>query len=114
MKKNRIRATVSFIVEHLAAESYDALQELDYSQELPSGYIKHAVIEYGGRVTLAPTASAYKVDVIRHADITDKIFVDVRLWFDGQESDMWLQCAFHTDKTLNGLYRFSITDLDVL
>ncbi len=81
---------------------------------IPSGYIKQAVREYGGEVTVAPDPTAYRIDVIRHADIKHILFVDVRLWFDGQESDLTLQCAFHTNQTLDGLYRFSMTDLDVL
>lgn len=114
MKKTLIKNTASFIVKLLAAKSYNQLHELDYNKELPLGYIEHAVAEYGGEVTVAPEDKAYRIDVIRHVDIKDKIFVDVLLWFDGQESDLTLQCVFHTDGILHGLYRFSITDLDVL
>ncbi|MET4076851.1 hypothetical protein [Hymenobacter sp. UYCo722] len=114
MKKNRIKATVSFIIDCLAARKYGLLHELDYSQELPSDYIEKAVAEHGGVVTSAPNNRAYRIGVVRHSDIADKIFVDVLLWFDGQESDLTIQSTFHTDMIQHGLYRFSITDLDTL
>ncbi|MGY3088493.1 hypothetical protein ACVWYF_001526 [Hymenobacter sp. UYAg731] len=114
MKKNRIKATASFIVNCLFDENYALLHELDCSQESPPNYIENAVEAYGGAVTLIPDDKTYRIGVIRHADIPDRIFVDILLWFDNQESDLTLQCTFHIDKVLDGLYRFSITELDIL
>ncbi len=117
MKANRIKSTICFIIDCLAkrhyALLYTASQVYRLSQELPQGYLEQALAEYGGEVTAAPNQK-YRLCVIRQADVPGKLFIDILLWLDNQESDLTLQCTLHTEELVDGHYQFTITDVLVM
>lgn len=117
MKKNRIKSTIRFIVDCLAKRHYTSLytssQFYPDSYELPQVDLERALLDYGGNVTATPTQD-YRIDLIRQIDLPGKLFADILLWLDNEESDLTLQCTLYTDDIVDDLYRFTITDLDVL
>jgi hypothetical protein len=117
MKTNRIKSTICFIIDCLIKRHYSLLytssQVYPLNKELPQVYLEQALIEYGGEVTEAPNQQ-YRLCIIRQIDVPSKLFIDVQLWLDNQESDLTLQCTLNTEHIVEGRYPFTITDVLVM
>jgi hypothetical protein len=109
----RVAYSVRFLVELLVAGKYARLYELDREKQLSAELLSAAVAEYGGHLTLPPPPFP-RIDLYQQASSPHRRFLDVRLWVNGEESDLTLQCTLFTNEVQEERYPFAITDLLVM
>ena len=109
----RIATTVRYIVELLTAMDYARLYQLDKEKQLSVELLSTAVQEYGGQLTLPPLPFP-RIEIFQQESLPNRQFVDVRLWVDGEESDLTMQCTLFTNEVQNERYAFAITDMLVM
>ena len=105
--------TVRYIVELLTASNYARLYQLDKEKQLSVELLSTAVQEYGGQLTFPPLPFP-RIDLYQQEGQPNRQFVDVRLWVEGEESDLTMQCTLFTNEVQEARYAFAVTDILVM
>jgi hypothetical protein len=110
MNKEEIIIIAELIVKLLAEERYNELYEGDLNKSISANELQQAVLEFGGKITVPPTAEAYgEIDIYKINE--NECSIDFDLWIDFRKSDLTLSCSIykHDEK-----YDYSIDNLHVL
>lgn len=110
MNRKKITSIIKKVLKLLLDSDYQKVYKLDSRKLLSAEEIQKAVEDYTGKLTLPPPNIIKEVYIYETED-HNEVYVDIELWYEGEESDVTLSMSIINK---NNEYDFSIENIHIL